>query len=82
MSTKKCVVLFSGNGSNLENLLSKSGAIKDELNYISAFTDNPKAGGTEVCKKLNLDIFHLILNGFPISRGLQPSKVSNVFFHF
>lgn len=55
MSTKKCVVLFSGNGSNLENLLSKSGAIKDELNYISAFTDNPKAGGTEVCKKLNLD---------------------------
>tara|TARA_Y100000992_G_scaffold269113_1_gene208626 strand:+ start:1084 stop:1725 length:642 start_codon:yes stop_codon:yes gene_type:complete len=56
MSTKRCVVLFSGNGSNLENLLNKRDIIKDKLNYISAFTDNAKAKGIEVCKKFNLDV--------------------------
>jgi phosphoribosylglycinamide formyltransferase-1 len=56
MSTKECVVLFSGNGSNLENLLNKSNAIKDKLNYISAFTDNAKARGVDICKRFNLDI--------------------------
>jgi len=56
MSTKECVVLFSGNGSNLENLLNKSNVIKDKLNYISAFTDNAKARGVDICKKFNLDI--------------------------
>jgi phosphoribosylglycinamide formyltransferase-1 len=48
--------LFSGNGSNLENLLNKSNAIKDKLNYISAFTDNAKARGVDICKRFNLDI--------------------------
>ncbi|MDC0415423.1 phosphoribosylglycinamide formyltransferase [Gammaproteobacteria bacterium] len=56
MSTKECVVLFSGNGSNLENLLNKRNAIKDKLNYISAFTDNVKARGVDICKRFNLDI--------------------------
>jgi phosphoribosylglycinamide formyltransferase-1 len=56
MSTKRCVVLFSGNGSNLENLLNKKGETKDKLNYISAFTDNTKAKGIEVCKKFNLNV--------------------------
>ena len=56
MSTKKCVVLFSGNGSNLENLLNKSNVIKDKLNYISAFTDNAQARGVDICKKFNLDV--------------------------
>ena len=57
MSTKECVVLFSGNGSNLENLLNKSNALKDKLNYISAFTDNAKARGVGICKRFDLDIF-------------------------
>ena len=56
MSTKRCVVLFSGNGSNLENLLNKRDVIKDKLNYISAFTDNMKAKGIEICKKFDLDV--------------------------
>ena len=56
MSTKECVVLFSGNGSNLENLLNKRDVIEDKLSYISAFTDNAKAKGLEICKKFNLDI--------------------------
>ena len=56
MSTKKCVVLFSGNGSNVENLLNKRDETKDKLDYISAFTDNAEAKGIEVCKKFNLDV--------------------------
>ena len=56
MSTKRCVVLFSGNGSNLENLLNKRGETKDKLNYISAFTDNAEAKGIDVCKKFNLNV--------------------------
>jgi phosphoribosylglycinamide formyltransferase-1 len=56
MLIKKCVVLFSGNGSNLENLLNKRDIVKGKLNYISAFTDNAKANGIEVCKKFNLDV--------------------------
>ena len=56
MSTKRCVVLFSGNGSNLENLLNKKDEYKDKLNYISAFTDNTEAKGIEVCKQFNLDV--------------------------
>ena len=30
MSIKKCVVLFSGAGSNLENLLNQQGVLKDK----------------------------------------------------
>ena len=56
MSTKRCVVLFSGNGSNLENLLINRDETKDKLNYISAFTDNSEAKGIEVCKKFKLDV--------------------------
>ena len=56
MSTKRCVVLFSGNGSNVENLLNKRDVVEDKLSYISAFTDNAKAKGIEICKKFNLDI--------------------------
>ena len=50
MSIKKSVVLFSGNGSNLKNLLENSSNIKDKLVYEAAFTNNPKAGGIEIVK--------------------------------
>ena len=56
MSTKRCVVLFSGNGSNLENLLNKRDETKDKLNYVSAFTDNAEAKGIDVCKKFDLNV--------------------------
>ena len=57
MSIKKSVVLFSGNGSNLKNLLENSSNIKDKLVYEGAFTNNPKAGGIEICQNFNLDVF-------------------------
>ena len=56
MSIKKSVVLFSGNGSNLKNLLENSSNIKDKLIYEGAFTNNPKAGGIEICQNFNLDV--------------------------
>ena len=56
MSIKKSVVLFSGNGSNLKNLLENSSNIKDKLVYEGAFTNNPKAGGIEICQNFNLDV--------------------------
>jgi phosphoribosylglycinamide formyltransferase-1 len=56
MSIKKCVVLFSGTGSNLENLLVHQDKLKDKLKYIHAFTDNSDAGGINVCKKYNLQV--------------------------
>ena len=56
MSIKRCVVLFSGNGSNLENLLNRRDEIRDKLNYISAFTDNAEAKGIDVCKKFDLNV--------------------------
>ena len=56
MSIKKSVVLFSGNGSNLKNLLENSSNIKDKLVYEGAFTNNSKAGGIEICQNFNLDV--------------------------
>ena len=56
MSIKKSVVLFSGNGSNLKNLLENSSNIKEKLVYEGAFTNNSKAGGIEICQNFNLDV--------------------------
>ena len=56
MLIKKSVVLFSGKGSNLKNLLENSSNIKDKLLYVAAFTDNPGAGGIEVCNNFNLEV--------------------------
>ena len=56
MSIKKCVVLFSGAGSNLENLLNKQDELKHKLKYVHAFTNNYDAGGINVCKKHNLSV--------------------------
>jgi len=56
MSIKKSVVLFSGKGSNLKNLLENSTNIKDKLMYKAAFTNNPQAGGIDVCHKFSLDV--------------------------
>ncbi len=56
MLTKKCVILFSGTGSNLENLLKNESLLNGKLEYISAFTDNPKAKGIDVCKSFNINV--------------------------
>ena len=56
MLTRKCVILFSGAGSNLENLLKNEALHDDKLKYTSAFTDNSKAKGIDVCKLFNMPI--------------------------
>ncbi len=56
MLTKKCVILFSGTGSNLENLLRNEFLHEDKLKYASAFTNNSRAKGIDVCKSFNIHV--------------------------
>jgi len=56
MLIKKCVILFSGAGSNLENLLKNEFLHNNKLKYISAFTNNPKAKGIDVCKSFDIAV--------------------------
>ena len=56
MLTKKCVILFSGTGSNLENLLKNEFLHEDKLKYTSAFTNNSRAKGIDVCKSFNIQV--------------------------
>jgi len=48
---KRVVILFSGNGSNLENIAKKVPYIK-----IRAITNNPKAYGIKRCKRLGIPV--------------------------
>ena len=77
MSIKKSVVLFSGNGSNLKNLLENSSNIKNKLVYEGAFTNNPKAGGIEICQNFNLDVFvcSCLLYTSPSPRDKRQSRM-------
>ena len=75
MSIKKCVALFSGTGSNLENLLNKQGVLKDKLKYVHAFTNNYDAGGINVCKKYRLPVS--IVEKENINKDLE-SFLSNI----
>ena len=56
MSIKKSVILFSGYGSNLENLLLNKSQLDGKLDYIAAFTNNAKANGIKICKNHMLEI--------------------------
>tara|TARA_Y100000768_G_C23986383_1_gene689113 strand:+ start:2321 stop:2947 length:627 start_codon:yes stop_codon:yes gene_type:complete len=56
MLIKRCVILFSGTGSNLENLLKNEFLHSNKLRYISAFTDNPVAKGISVCESFDLNV--------------------------
>ncbi len=59
MSIKKIVILFSGEGSNLENLLINLHK-KNIVNVVSAITNNPDAKGIQKAKNLGVDT--IILN--------------------
>jgi phosphoribosylglycinamide formyltransferase-1 len=58
MSVKKIVILFSGEGSNLENLIKTLHPQKVEV--VSAITNNPKAKGIQKAENLGVDV--IILN--------------------
>ena len=55
MSNKSGVILFSGTGSNLENLLKNKSNLDGKLIYKAAFTNNPSAKGLVICQKYSLD---------------------------
>jgi len=54
MSLKKIVILFSGEGSNLENLIKK--LHQKSANVVVAITNNPNAKGIIKAKKLGIDV--------------------------
>ncbi len=56
MSVKKCVILFSGQGSNMENLIKKKAIIQSKISYVAAFTDNSEANGISICKAHNISV--------------------------
>ena len=56
MSVKKCVILFSGRGSNMENLIKKQMLIQGKMSYVAAFTDNSDANGINICKAHNISV--------------------------
>jgi len=50
---KNIVILFSGEGSNMENIIKK--LHKKEINVLSTITNNPKARGIEKSMRLGID---------------------------
>ena len=56
MLTKKCVLLFSGKGSNIKNLIDKQASLNGKLEYIAAFTNNPAAKGIDICSDNDIEV--------------------------
>lgn len=54
MPLKKIVILFSGEGSNLENLIKK--LHQKSVIVVAAITNNPEAKGIEKAKNLGVDV--------------------------
>ncbi len=54
MSLKKIVILFSGEGSNLENIIKK--LHQKSVIVVAAITNNPQAKGIEKAKNLGVDV--------------------------
>ena len=56
MLIKKCVLLFSGKGSNIKNLINKQASLNGKLKYIAAFTNNSRAKGIDVCSDNDIEV--------------------------
>ena len=56
MSTKKCVLLFSGKGSNIKNLINRQASLNGKLKYIAAFTNNSSAKGIDICSDNDIEV--------------------------
>lgn len=56
MLTKKCVLLFSGKGSNIKNLINRQASLNGKLKYIAAFTNNSSAKGIDICRDNDIDV--------------------------
>ena len=57
MSRPKSIILLSGNGSNLKNIINKKklGFINMDINAV--ISDNPNANGLEIAKKESIKTF-------------------------
>ena len=56
MLTKKCVLLFSGKGSNIENLINNQASLNGKLKYVAGFTNNSNAKGIDICSDNDIEV--------------------------
>ncbi len=73
---KRIVILFSGNGTNLENIIQK--LHQKELIVAAAITNNPKAKGIERAKKYNIPIEVLDHHDFESREAFDQALVERI----
>ncbi|MRI58323.1 MAG: phosphoribosylglycinamide formyltransferase [Epsilonproteobacteria bacterium] len=73
---KKIVILFSGNGTNLENIIQK---LHDkELLVARAITNNPSAKGIERAKKYGVEVEVIDHKKFPTREAFDEALVRSI----
>ena len=73
---KRIVILFSGNGTNLENILQK--LHQKELLVAAAITNNPKAKGIERAKKYGIPVEVVDHQGFASREAFDEALVERI----
>ena len=73
---KRIVILFSGNGTNLENIIQK--LHQKELLVAAAITNNPKAKGIERAKKYNIPLEILDHRNFESREAFDQALVEHI----
>ena len=73
---KKIAILFSGNGTNLENIIST--LHNKELIVTKAITNNPKAKGIERAKKYGIKVIIIEHNNFPTREEFDKALVKEL----
>ncbi len=73
---KRIVILFSGNGTNLENIIQK--LHQKELLVAAAITNNPKAKGIERAKKYGIPVEVVDHQGFASREAFDQALVERI----
>jgi len=72
---KKIVVLFSGEGSNLQNLIT---SLPCNINIVAAITNKPDAGGIQKANRANIPVYVLEHTGFDAREAFDDALVSMI----
>ncbi len=73
---KRIVILFSGNGTNLENIIQK--LHNKELIVAKAITNNPDALGIERAKKYGIEVEVIDHKSFPSREAFDEALVASI----
>ncbi len=81
MSLKKIVVLFSGEGTNLENIikkLHKKSFDLDSYEVVAGITNKKEANGIQICKRYNIP-YHIIEHkNYPLREEFDTKLVETI----